>query len=86
MYAGVILDILDLKIENFGVPRVCGGDPGSSSQRRKRQSVFPVYAGVILKMEMNQLQKQSVPRVCGGDPIGFIIISTIFLCSPCMRG
>ncbi len=49
-------------------PRVCGGDPVSTSSATSFVALFPVYAGVILAELERVAEALAFPRVCGGDP------------------
>ena len=69
VYAGVILQDIDVEKELNGVPRVCGGDPLYSYSLCRHHLVFPVYAGVIPILGVVSVPKDGVPRVCGGDPV-----------------
>ena len=87
VYAGVILRLDEQNHHDYGVPRVCGGDPGQTIAAHTGNTiVFPVYAGVILWSTHWTRCKHRVPRVCGGDPDEPSALPPNKLCSPCMRG
>ena len=48
--------------------------------------VFPAYAGMIPTGAYAYAMPRGVPRVCGDDPTLAKVLTSMFACSPRMRG